>query len=186
MFLSLTACSSTEPVDLIGGLAVSDAVIEGHVLRVVQGKGGHPDRLVIGDARFLWDGENTVDGSGNVLELPPLPRRLNTVQNLQDVPESAVGRKIVVAVAYVGSAEGERSAWQIEYSLESETMEPHPGRGLPQRELERSFAADEDSPEERRAAFVELTIEAANELRAKNLKEPKPTDHPRLDRVSRN
>lgn len=186
--LGPVACSqpmgSNEPPDLVDGLAVSDAVVEGEVVRLIPGKRSHPDRLVLSDLRMLWDGQYTVDGDGNKVELPDLPDQLRTVQNVQDVPDSAVGRRIVAAVAYAGEEESDRwRTWQIEYSLDSETMKPHGGVPRTERQLRRVFMEGEDTADEKRAAFVELTVEAAADLHAKNLGEPKPTAQPRLTRI---
>ena len=191
MALGLVACGalegaggSQETPDLVGGLAVSDVVVEGEVVRVVPGTGDHPDRVVLSDISVLWDGEQTVDGDGNKVDLPDVPAELRTVQNLQDVPESTVGSRMLAAVGYAGQAAGGRwRSWQVEFSLDSETMEPHGGAAFAASQLRRAYADDEDTVAEKQAAFIELTAEAAGELRARNLGEPKPAEAPRLARV---
>ena len=172
---------SKEPPRLEEGLAVADLVVEASIDGVDPGEGESPDVLVLRSAKILWDGKFTVDAEGRKLPLPALPEPLTVVHNVQNMSRSMVGTTIVAAVAYVPG--DPTRAWQVEYSANSATMEPHPGAATLSRQLEEAYLPVENSAAAKRAAFVELTSQAARRLRAKNLGEREPTDTGRLRRL---
>jgi hypothetical protein len=79
---------------------VTDLVIEATIQALVPGGDIGPDLATLADVEIVWKTVAGIDGGGEPYVIPDVPDPLPAIVNLQDIPATELGERILALVAY--------------------------------------------------------------------------------------